>query len=213
MSSFATTARRDWTRCPIPSCIYADYVAYAQGRIPLSEYLAAIVRQESTFPADYVKLRNTENHDRPRTAELFPDPVVRENWLAWNFFQKGIALLYCGQEWAADHTPTLFDPDPVCREGQPMHEALLKALIAMKKDPLFADGVYSIEARPNDVIVGTWTLQNRKAVGVFSMKGKPVRTEVPLADGTYRNLLSGERCAVTSGILSASGRPIVLISE
>lgn len=193
--------------------IYADYVAYAQGRIPLSEYLAAIVRQESTFPADYVKLRNTENHDRPRTAELFPDPVVRENWLAWNFFQKGIALLYCGQEWAADHTPTLFDPDPVCREGQPMHEALLKALIAMKKDPLFADGVYSIEARPNDVIVGTWTLQNRKAVGVFSMKGKPVRTEVPLPDGAYRNLLSGERCAVTSGILSASGRPIVLISE
>ena len=193
--------------------IYADYVAYAQGRIPLSEYLAAIVRQESTFPADYVKLRNTENHDRPRTAELFPDPVVRENWLAWNFFQKGIALLYCGQEWAADHTPTLFDPDPVCREGQPMHEALLKALIAMKKDPLFADGVYSIEARPNDVIVGTWTLQNRKAVGGFSMKGKPVRTEVPLPDGAYRNLLSGERCTVTSGILSASGRPIVLISE
>ena len=191
--------------------IYEDFVAYAKGEIPLSAYVAAIERQESTYPADYVKLRNTENHDRPRTAELFPDPLVRENWLAWNFFQKGIALLYCGQEWGVDSTPSLFDADPVPCEGQPMHEALLKTLITMKKDPLFSDGVYTLEARENDVIVSSWTLGNRKAVGVFSMRGKSASVEVPLADGKYRELLSGTEQAVRNGAVFSSGSPLIFL--
>ena len=193
--------------------IYEDFIAYAEGRIPLSAYVKAIERQESTYPADYVKLRCTENHDRPRTAELFPDPIVRENRLAWNFFQKGLALLYCGQEWAADRTPSLFDPDPVPREGEPMHEALLKKLIAMKKDPLFADGVYTLEARENDVIVSTWTLGDRKAVGVFSMCGKPSVVEVPLADGLYREYLSDERRTVENGAVASAGAPLIFFSD
>ena len=193
--------------------IYADFVAYANGQIPLSAYITALERQESTYPADYVKLRCTENHDRPRTAELFPDPVVRENWLAWNFFQKGIALLYCGQEWAADHTPSLFDPDPVPREGEPMHEALLRKLAAMKKDPLFADGVYTLEARENDVIVSTWTLRNRKAIGVFSMRAKPSDVEIPLADGTCADLLFGTEYDVRNGAVACTGKPLVFLIE
>ncbi len=191
--------------------VYEDYVAYAEGKLPLSAYVKSLERQESTYPADYVKLRNTENHDRPRTAELFPDPTVRENWLCWNFFQKGLALLYCGQEWAADHTPSLFDPDPVLREGKPMHEALLKKLIAMKKDPLFADGVYTPEARENDVIVSAWTLGDRKAVGVFSMRGNPASVEVPLSDGAYRDLLSEAECAVQNGRIVSDGKPLVFL--
>lgn len=191
--------------------VYEDYVAYAEGKLSLSAYVKSLERQESTYPADYVKLRNTENHDRPRTAELFPDPTVRENWLCWNFFQKGSALLYCGQEWAADHTPSLFDPDPVPREGQPMHEALLKKLIAMKKDPLFADGVYTLEARENDVIVSAWTLGDRKAVGVFSMRGNPASVEVPLPDGAYRDLLSEAECAVQNGRIVSDGKPLVFL--
>ena len=191
--------------------VYEDYAAYAKGEIPLSAYIKALERQESTYPADYVKLRNTENHDRPRTAELFPDPVVRENWLAWNFFQKGLSMLYCGQEWGVDRTPSLFDPDPVPREGAPMHEALLKKLIAMKKDPLFSDGVYTLEAQENDVIVSTWTMGARRAVGVFSMRGKAASVEVPLPDGAHAELLSGTEQTVRNGTVSSSGSPMVFL--
>ena len=173
--------------------------------------MKALERQESTYPADYVKLRNTENHDRPRTAELFPDPVVRENWLAWNFFQKGIALLYCGQEWGVERTPTLFDPDPVLRKGEPMHKALLKKLIAMKKDPMFSDGVYTLEARENDVIVSTWTKGGRRAVGVFSMRAKAASVEVPLPDGAHVEVLSGAICTVANGTVSVSGKPMIFL--
>ena len=189
--------------------IYADFVAYAEGKIPLADYIKALVRQESTFPADYVKLRNTENHDRPRTAALFPDKTVRENWLCWNFFQKGMALLYCGQEWAVDHVPTLFDADPVAREGEPMHAALLRTLIAMKKDPLFDRGVYTLEAREGDVIVSTWTLENRKVVGVFRMRGAAA-ADVPLPDGVYTNLVNGREIAVKDGRIAEGAEPVIV---
>lgn len=191
--------------------IYEDFAAYAKGDIPLAAYVKALERQESTYPADYVKLRCTENHDRPRTAALFPDPIVRENWIAWTFFQKGMPLLYCGQEWGVEKTPSLFDADPIPREGAPMHEALLQKLIAVKKDPLFSDGVYTIEARENDVIVSTWTKGDRKAVGVFSMRGKSASVEVPLADGAYFELLSGADHTVESGTVSTFGKPLIFL--
>ena len=191
--------------------IYEDFVAYAKGEIPLSAYMKALERQESTYPADYVKLRCTENHDRPRTAELFPDCTVRENWLAWNFFQKGLSMLYCGQEWGVERTPSLFDPDPVPREGEPMHKALLQKLISMKKDPLFSSGIYTLEAKENDVIVSTWTKGDRRAVGVFSMRAKSVSVEVPLADGTYSELLSGKTYTVENGTVVSLGKPLVFL--
>ncbi len=193
--------------------IYEDFVAYVKGEIPLSAYINVLIKQESTYPADYVKLRNTENHDRPRTAELFPDRTVRENWLCWNFFQKGTALLYCGQEWAAAHTPSLFDADPVDTHGKPMHAPLLKKLIAMKKDPLFSDGVYTLEAQENDVIVSGWTLGAKTAVGVFSMKGQPFTASVPLPDGVYRDLIGDADRTVRGGVLSGSGEPVILIAD
>ena len=189
--------------------VYPEYRAYIDGRIPLSAYVDALIRQESTYPADYVKLRCTENHDRPRTAALFPDPVVQRNWMAWTFFQKGMPMLYCGQEWAADHTPSLFDPDPVARVGAPVHEALLRTLIAMKKDPLFSDGAYALEARENDTVVASWTKDGRRAVGVFSLKGRAAETPVPLADGTYRELLSGADIRVRNGAVASKGEPMI----
>lgn len=193
--------------------VYGDFLAYVQGREPLSDYVAALERQESTFPADYVKLRFTENHDRLRTAFLFPDRTVRENWIAWTFFQKGMPMLYSGQEWAPNHTPTLFDADPIPMDGAPMHEALLRTLIAMKKDPLFSDGVYTLEARPRDVIVSTWTMGSRKAVGVFSLRGKAAAVNVPLADGSYRNLLNGRACPVDYNTVSTAGEPLIFLVD
>ena len=191
--------------------VYPDYIAYLNGRIPLERYVDALILQECIYPADYVKLRFTENHDRPRTAALIPDRRTRENHLCWTFFQKGMPMLYCGQEWAETHTPSLFDADPIKRCGEPMHEALLKTLIALKKDPLFSDGVYTLEAKPHDLIVSTWTLSGRQAVGVFSMKGAPAEVEAPLGNGSYQNALNGETVRVQNGTLFSNGEPIVVI--
>lgn len=192
--------------------IYGDFQRYVRGEADIYEYAAALERQESIYPADYVKLRCLENHDRPRMAFLFPEEKAQRNWLAWNFFQKGIALLYSGQEWAPRHRPGLFDPDPVIREGEPPLAGLIRKLAAMKKDELFSNGVYSLKACPGDMMLAEWKKEGRRAVGLFSLKGACGVAPVSLPDGAYPNILDDETVYVEEGLLASRGQPIVFMA-
>ncbi len=193
--------------------IYGDFIDYVQGKTPLSAYVAALERQESIYPADYVKLRFLENHDRSRMAFLFPDRKVRMNWLAWMFFQKGMTLLYGGQEWECVHRPGLFDADPVLMEGPAPLEKVLKKLIAMKKDELFSDGVYTMNACPLDILVSSWAKGGRKAWGIFSLRGNAGVVSIPLADGCYHNLLDDTKVWVEGGMMQTTGDPVILMED
>lgn len=193
--------------------IYGDFMDYVQGKTPLAAYIAALERQESIYPADYVKLRFLENHDRSRMAFLFPDRKVRINWLTWMFFQKGMALLYGGQEWECVHRPGLFDTDPVPMDGHAPLEKLLKTLIALKKDELFSGGVYALQACPQDILLASWEKAGRKAWGIFSLKGKAGVISVPMADGCYQNLLDDIPVWVEGGMLQTNGDPVILMEE
>ena len=193
--------------------IYGDFLSYVEGKTPLSAYVEALERQEGWYPADYVKLRFLENHDRPRMAFLFPDKTVRMNWLAWMFFQKGMALLYGGQEWECVHRPDLFDPDPVPMKGTAPLTDLLRRLTAMKKDELFSRGAYTLKACPGDVLLARWELAERQALGIFSLKGGASVMPVDLPDGAYESLLDGRSIPVESGLMATDGQPIILITD
>ena len=65
-----------------------------------------------------MKLRFLENHDQTRAAFLIPDENALVNWTAFSFFQKGLTLVYAGQEYGAEHTPSLFDKDDVFSEDE-----------------------------------------------------------------------------------------------
>lgn len=52
---------------------------------------------------NYVKLRFLENHDRARAHFLVPEEKALENWTAFLYFQKGLVLLYGGQETGCTH--------------------------------------------------------------------------------------------------------------
>ena len=188
-----------------------EFVDYVNGKTPLEDYAAALERQLVIYPADYGKLRFLENHDRPRMAELFPTPQLQRNWLAWCFFQQGTALLYSGQEWAPTHRPSLFDPDPVPMEGEPVHAALIRRLAAMKKDPLFAEGVYTLRACENDLMLAEYRMGARRAVGLFSLKGRAGSAKTELPDGDYVSSADGRTVAVRDGCLATDGEPVVVV--
>ena len=196
--------------------IYGDFLSYVQGKAELTDYVRALERQESIYPADYAKLRFLENHDRPRMAHLFPERRTRLNWLCWMFFQKGTALLYSGQEWENDHRPDLFDADPIPMEGPAPLEGLIRRLTALKKDPLFEIGAYSLRACPGDVLTAVWQERRengKRLTGCFCLRGNPALVPVELSDGRYENLLKpGTFLRVESGLLSLDGNPAVLQS-
>lgn len=98
--------------------VYGRFRDYLSGKGTLKEYAEAINRQEYIYPENYVKLRFLENHDQTRAAFLIPDAVDCVNWTAFTFFQKGLTLIYAGQEYYDDHLPSLFDKDDVFIEKE-----------------------------------------------------------------------------------------------
>ncbi len=181
-----------------------------QGKRPLKEYADACNRQEAIYPENYVKLRFLENHDRPRISQCVGNGRILRNWTAFLYFQKGITLLYAGQEAAVAHLPSLFDRDPVEWNTGVDLSPLLRTLAQIKRDALFAEGTFHVTAQPGDVLVAVWEAGERKAVGIFCIRGSEMLVDVPLAGGTYENLLGGT-VEVHEGRLCAQGEPILVM--
>ena len=225
--------------------VYGRFRDCLSGKGTLASYAEAINRQEYIYPDNYVKLRFLENHDQARAAFMIPDKRALRSWTAFTYFQKGLALVYAGQEYAADHAPSLFDKDDVfgedsdgkrrlCPKGQritltptadgitatayeddktdPQFIPLMQKLAEIKRDPIFTDSVYTVKAQDEAFLTATHEKDGRKALGVFSVKGRSGYVAVDFPDGFYRDLISGESVEVFRGGVMCSGAPIILIT-
>ena len=190
--------------------IWAEFDAAAAGRAPLSRWVDAVNRQEWTYPAGYCKLRCLENHDNPRAAHRFPDRAALACWTALQFFLKGTPLIYAGQEASDPRTPSLFEREGVDWSG-PDLSPLIRRLAQLKRDPLFADGAFSLTALDSQgAVVGRYAGEGRALTGVFPLRGMCAPLPVPLADGTYEDLIGGAPVTVTGGTLDPRGRPVLI---
>lgn len=192
--------------------IFPVFQAYLRGEIPLGQYADSVNRQESIYPENFVKLRYLENHDQLRAAFLIPDGAALVNWTAFLYFQKGMTLIYNGQEAACTHLPSLFDRDTVNWDTGCDMTGLLRALYAVKKHPLLTRSRYEVKALPGDVLCATHRADGRQLTGVFSVKGRPVLAAVDAPDGQYANLVGGGMVEVCRGLVSCQGSPIIFES-
>ena len=192
--------------------VHPDYLDYLAGKTPLSAYAAAVSRQETIYPENYVKLRFLENHDQRRAAFLIPDERARRSWTAFLYFQKGMTLLYNGQERSAVNRPSLFDKDPVEWDGADI-APLLQKLYAIKQDPIFAAGSYCVRAAGSDILLAEYRQGGRRMIGVFSTKGAAAPVSVSVPDGWYEDRISGRRIQADGGFVSCSGEPLIFAAE
>ncbi len=190
--------------------IWEVYTRYLRGEIRLSHYLDMLNFQEFEYPANYIKMRCLENHDRPRICSFTEDERVLDNLTAFLYFLKGSTLLYAGQEFSCTHTPSLFEKEVFPRDGRDISQKLAR-LNRMKKELL----------SPNDCILHSGDDESDTAIllrrdgsvqklGIFSLKGKTAVLEVPFPDGSYVNYLDDTAVIIENGKLTTSGSPIVL---
>ncbi|MDD5939957.1 MAG: alpha-amylase family glycosyl hydrolase [Lachnospiraceae bacterium] len=189
--------------------IYDLFKAAITGQGTWQAYAEAVTRQESIYPANYIKLRCLENHDRARAHFLFPDTRALRNMTAFNYFQKGITMLYNGEESSAVHHPTLFDKDTVDWSGEDI-TPFLQRLREIKRAPIFAEGAYQLEALPGDYLYGTYVRGEERMTGIFSPRGCAGAVAVDLPDGQYVNLIDLSTVEVYEGVLSFAGEPVIL---
>lgn len=186
-----------------------EFIGYLTGKLPLARYAEAVCRQETMYPDNYLKLRFLENHDRPRAAQIIGDENALRCWMAFLYFQKGMPLIYNGQEVGAVHLPSLFDRDTINWNTGKDYTPLLRKLREIKRDPLFADSSYSVTALENDVLLAVHEHSGHKLVGIFPVGGKCLLVSPGVADGQYQNLLTGETVEVHFGMTSCTG-PIII---
>lgn len=190
--------------------IFGIFRDYLTGNVPLSAYAEAVTRQESTYPENYVKLRYLENHDTARAAQIIPDETALLNWTAFLYFQKGMTLLFGGQEAGAAHRPDLFGKDDVIWSSGRDYADLLRRLSLIKRDSLLTDSMYRVTALPRDVLLATHEKNGQRLIGVFSVQGHSSLVDVGLPDGQYENLLTGDFVEVFGGRLGIDGTPVII---
>lgn len=190
--------------------IWGVFKAYVQGSVPLSAYADAVNGQESLYPDNYVKLRYLENHDNDRAAQIISDEGQLLNWTAFIYFQKGMTLLFGGQEVGTAHRPDLFNKDTVQWNTGKDYSVLLRSMADIKHREIPADSTYHVEALPGDILFATHDSGSEKLVGLFSLKGGSGAVQVDLPDGTYKNLITGEKVEIVGGRVDSQGMPVII---
>ncbi|MBA9084241.1 glycosidase [Fontibacillus solani] len=191
--------------------IHNYFKGYLTGDNKLSYYADKVNMQEYIYPENYVKLRYLENHDQPRAKELIPNDNDLLNWTAFLYFQKGMTLIYAGQETENDVRPDLFNKDTVNWNTGKDISSFLSALYPIKKKEIVANGSYLLRAiDEEDILVGEYTWGDQKLIGVFNMKGKSVEVVVNLPDNAYTNLIDGSKVIVKDGKLLSVSKPIII---
>lgn len=189
--------------------VYAWFVGYLTGENTLAEYTARIQAQESIYPDNYVKLRFLENHDNSRAGFLVQGEQKLKNWIAFNYFQKGMTLLYAGEEFGISHLPSLFERDTIEWNTDTDFSAFLAGLYKLKKNPLMTDSTYRVAAKPNDVLCAVHEKNASKMIGIFSVGGRASLVAVDVAEGVYTNLLTQKQIEVHRGKVCCDGTPVI----
>jgi len=188
-----------------------DLHATAMGERSLGEFARILMKQDVTFPKNYVKMRFLENHDVPRAASYLRDPQLLRNWLAFNLFEKGSGLIYAGEEFGADHLPSLFDADPVALQGPVDLTATIQRITSVKHNQLFVSGAYSVQPVNDQVMAIRYQAAGKVALGYFALRPFSGTISCELADGQYRNQLTGQVIDVTDHQVSLDNEPLIFV--
>lgn len=184
---------------------------YLKGETTLSNYMDMFNYQEAIYPQNYDKMRFLENHDQPRICHYVKNKSDLENYTAFLYFLKGSTLIYAGQEFGCDETPSLFDKDVFPRNTGIDLSELLAKLDTIKKTVLDDDDYFKADADDeNDIAILERDNNKSKKVGIFSLKSKSADVKVDLPDGDYKNEISGETVTVSNGKIHCNGKAIII---
>jgi glycosidase len=174
----------------------------------LSKWIEEIERQETIYPKNYVKLRSFENHDQPRLRSKVRDHDHFMMMLALNFFLKGSAFIYAGQEHEIDVMPDLFSNHQIVWNEKNSIEPYIKRLASLKKQPIFIDGNFNVHHK-EDVVCMSYLYQHQFLIGIFNLENKN-EVDVPLIDGIYLNFITDTDVIVKNGKIKLDNNPIII---
>jgi len=172
--------------------IFNDFIECVEFKIPVDKYAEKVNMQEYIYPDNFVKLRYLENHDRARIKSIIKNEAALINMTAFVYFQKGMTLIYAGQETENDNRPCLFNKDTVKWDtGNDLSDTMSR-LYEIKKNPIFTNSTYEVTSPADDIIFATHKHDDKTIIGIFSIRGATSTIPVEITDGSYTNQINGE---------------------
>lgn len=178
----------------------------------LGAWMKDVLNQEGRYPIDYVKSRYLDNHDRERVAKFWHGDKLKMLW-ALNFYLKGTAFVYAGDETSFEKQNDLFNIDEVkwsFNDNEKDLSSYITNLAAIKKHSIYSHGFFNIVMQGEDTAVCSYENNGCLSIGIFNFSDKAVNTSVSLADGVYENLITHKQVTVKDGSLSADSEAIVI---
>lgn len=192
--------------------VHTEYLAYIKGEISLNQYIYRLSIQDYTYPSNYVKLRNLENHDQARAHDLITSYNDLMQWTAFMFLQRGATLIYNGQEVLADKQPSLFDKDTInWNTGHDISEYFTK-LADIQSHLIPLEGEYHLEAFEdlNSVLI-TYRTVDQQFLALLNLKEEEGKLELDIEDGSYKNLINDKTIIVEKGQIDLSETPLAIL--
>ena len=190
--------------------VHPQFEGYLKGELPFSRYVEELIRQEETYPDNYVKLRNLENHDFGRFAPMVNNDLNKiNNWTALTFFSKGSTMIYAGQERLDNNRPSLFDKDLVNWEGEDI-SPLISKLAEITRHKAFSYGFYDIKQTNTDLFIAEYQYLDKKVVGIFNVGNLTGTHKIELPDGVYLNEITGKEIEIKDQLLELTNDPIII---
>ena len=173
---------------------FDDFLAYFREGKSIEKWVEALLRQESIYPDNYVKLRFLENHDQERIGKYLKTPSQFRNLTALLFFQRGVQMVYNGQECGATKRPDLFELDPInwSEYNKAGIADLISKMNGLKKELGYLNGALEIEILTPHVLEFRYCMKEKSVIGLFNLAPEPQTVELKHGG---RDLLSGRMIA------------------
>ncbi len=174
-----------------------DYLTQvARGQAKVSQLGQTIALEAYQYPKNALRMRFTENHDKPRSRAFLGDSDL--NLTAWAFvaLMKGDPLIYAGQEIGALRKPGLFEKSVISwAKGDLNLEKQTRDLIRLRKQYIKADSPFKIVMADDKKQVIAY--RHGPLVAFFNFSKDPF---IFKAHGA-RTILAGGLVATPSGLI------------
>ncbi|WP_251899194.1 alpha-amylase family glycosyl hydrolase [Lactiplantibacillus paraplantarum] len=190
--------------------VFGDFKDYWQGRSTVDRYVDLLQRQDATFPGNYVKMRFLENHDNARMMSLMHSEAEVVNNLTWIFMQRGIPLIYNGQEFLATHQPSLFDRDTMIHDRHGDVTSLIQKLVVIKQQTIMRAADYQVTVVEDGIIKVTYRANDQALTAWIPLKGQVATVTTQLGDSSYQNMLNDAVVTVKDNKITVNGQPIIV---
>lgn len=189
-------------------------IGYIKGEVNFDTFVNERQNQEVVYPKDYLKLRFLENHDSPqRAAELIKDNYHLINWKSFSMFERGVPMIYAGEEFKLSHKPDLFNSDKLdWAKGDEDYIHTIKTMLNIEHMYIVTNGVYNLNPLAEDCVHLRYRYNGETLHGIFNFGIKDRYIEIEVLQGEYVNILSGEKLIISDEKLNLKNSPYIFKS-